>query len=427
MKPRVVVVGSGFAGLWTARALENREVDVLVIDRNNYHTFLPLLYQVAASELGPTSIAYPVRSILRSASNVDFLLAEVRGLDLEARTVTAGKEPVSYDYLVLALGSREHFFGVEGAERHSFPLKTMDQAVALRHHVLTCFETAAHEKDPERRRALLTFAIVGGGPTGVEFAGALAELVHGPLLRDYRSVRADEVEILLLEATDRLLAGMPLELGIYAVDRLERRHVDVRLGVPVGKVSAESLVLADGTTIPTRTVVWSAGVQGAEGPESWGLPMARGGRIRVNDYLQLPGHPEVYVAGDLAWVEDEGEALPGVAPVAMQEGTHAAENVLRAVRSEELRPFRFRDPGLLAVIGRYSAAAYIWGRAFKGITAWVLWAVVHVAKLIGFRNRLLVLVNWAWNYLSFERAARLILPYRRAAPGPEPPVTEEGG
>ena len=279
-RARVVIVGAGFAGLWAARRLERAPVDVLVIDRNNYHTFLPLLYQVAASELGPTSIAYPVRSILRRAANADFRMAEVEYVDLERREVHAAGERIAYDYLLLAMGSAAYFFGVEGAERHCFPLKTMDEAVPLRHHILTCLEAAAHETDADRRQAQLTFTCVGGGPTGVEFAGALAELVYGPLLRDYRAVSEDEVRIILLEAGDRLLPGMPEKLGRYARDRLERRRVRVGLDARVHRVSATELELDDGETVATETVVWSAGVTGAPGPAEWGLPMGPGGARR---------------------------------------------------------------------------------------------------------------------------------------------------
>ena len=419
-RSRVVIVGAGFAGLWAARRLERAPADVLVIDRNNYHTFLPLLYQVAASELGPTSIAYPVRSILRRGANADFRMAEVEDVDLERRAVHAAGERIAYDYLLLAMGSAAYFFGVEGAERHCFPLKTMDEAIPLRHHILTCLEAAAHETDANRRQAQLTFTCVGGGPTGVEFAGALAELVYGPLLRDYRAVSNDEVRIILLEAGDRLLPGMPEKLSRYARERLERRRVRVGLDARVRRVSATELELEDGETVATETVVWSAGVTGAPGPAEWGLPMGPGGRVGVNPFLQVSGHPEVFVAGDLAYVEQRGEVLPGVAPVAIQEGNSVADNIVRTLEGRPLRPFDFKDPGILAVIGRYSAAAHMWGRSFTGIIAWMIWAGVHIVELIGFRNRLLVLVNWAWNYLSFERAARLILPYRGEGRSPAP-------
>ena len=412
-RPRVVIAGAGFAGLWAARALANEEVDVLVLDRNNYHTFFPLLYQVAAAELAPTDIAYPVRSILRRAPDVSFRMAEVRGVDLDARAVVTDLERIPYDVLLLGLGSEPNFFGVEGAEEHAFPLRWMHDAVPLRYHILSRFESAVYARDPERRRRLLTFTIVGGGPTGVEYAGALAELIHGPLLRDFPMVEPGEVRVVLLEAMDRILLGMPDRLAAYAAERLARRRVEVRTGAAVERISRTEVVLEDGERIPTETVVWTAGVKGDPAVARWGLPVARGGRVPVTPELHVPGRPEVYVAGDLAYLELDGAPLPQVAQTALQQGKHVAENVLRSLRGEPLAPFRYRDYGMLAVIGRNAAAAHVLGRSFTGFAAWVLWLVIHVSWLIGFRNRALVLVNWAWNYVSFGRAVRLILPFPR--------------
>lgn len=409
---RVVVVGAGFGGLWAARALAGTGVEALLLDRNNFHTFLPLLYQVAAAELSPTDICYPVRSILRKEEGVNFRLATVRQVDFRERLVVTDEERIPWDYLVLAMGSAPHFFGVPGAEENAFAMKTIDQAVPLRHHILSQFERAVYERDPARRRQFLTFTIVGGGPTGVEFAGAMAELVYGPLRKDYPMLDLADVRIILLEAQDRLLLGMPEHLGRYVRTRLEGRGVQVRFGAQVTQVTTEAVSLADGTVIRTETVVWTAGVKGEPGPAAWGLPMARGARVQVEPTLQVPGFPDVYVVGDLAYLEEGGEALPGVAPVALQQGELAARNILRSIRGEPGKPFHFRDPGMLAVVGRGHAVAYIGGRSFTGIPAWWVWLVVHIAKLVGFRNRILVLVNWAWNYLSFERAVRLILPYK---------------
>jgi NADH dehydrogenase len=385
-------------------------VDVLLLDRNNYHTFFPLLYQVAAAELGPSEIAYPVRGILRGHRNVEFRMAEVTGLDLEGREVVTPLGAVGYDRLILAPGSVSHFFGVEGAAEHAFPLRLMREAIPLRHHILSCFERVPYQDDPEVRRRLLTFAIVGGGPTGVEYAGALAELIHGPLRRDYPGVDPVEVRVLLLEAADRLLGGMPEDLSAYARERLGRRRVEVRTGALVEEVGPREVRLKGGETVATETVVWTAGVQGDPAVREWGLPVARGGRVPVEPTLQVPGHPDVYVVGDLAWLEEGGEPLPQVAPVAIQEGEWAARNVARSVRGQEPEPFHFRDPGMLAVIGRNAAVAQLGERTFTGFSAWILWLVIHIAKLIGFRNRALVLVNWAWNYIFPRRAVRLILP-----------------
>jgi NADH dehydrogenase len=314
------------------------------------------------------------------------------------------------------MGSVSHFFGVEGAAERAFPLRWMEDAIPLRHHVLTCFEAAASIDDPERRRRLLTFTVVGGGPTGVEFSGALSELIHGPLKHDYPGLRAEEIQVVLLEATDRLLGGMPEALGAYATERLARRRVHVRTGVPVEAVDVGSVRLPRGETIATETVVWTAGVQGDPRVASWGLPVARAGRIPVDEYLRVEGHPEIHVVGDLAYREDkEGRPLPQVAQVAIQQGRAVGRNIAARVLDKPLQPFRYKDPGVLAVIGRNAAVAHVFGRAFKGIVAWLLWLGIHIVWLIGFRNRALVLVNWAWNYISFKRAVRLILPEGREA------------
>jgi len=429
-RPRVVICGAGFGGLWAARRLAGEPVDVLLLDRHNYHTFFPLLYQVAAAELGPTDIAYPVRSILRGESNVDFRMAEVRGLDLEARTLETDLEEIPYDHLVLALGSVPNDFGVEGVREHGFFMREMEQAMPLRHHILSRFESAIYERDAEQRRRLLTFVIVGGGPTGVEYAGALAELIHGPLLKDYPMIPGDEVDVILLEALDGLLVGMADELGNYAAGRLRKRRVTVRTGAQAVKVTEDAIHLDGGETIGTETVVWTAGVKGPDGLEAWGLPVGKGDLVEVTDALNLEEHPEVWVAGDMALVTEDGDLLPRVAPVAMQEGRRIAENILRATRGETPEPFAYDDPGMLAVIGRNAAVAELWGRTFTGFPAWILWLVIHIAKLIGFRNRALVLVNWAWNYLHYEKAVRLILPFRageevaKDVERPEDPTTE---
>jgi NADH:ubiquinone reductase (H+-translocating) len=416
-RPRVVIVGAGFGGLWAARGLANRPVDVTLLDRNNYHTFFPLLYQVAAAELVPTDIAHPVRSIFRSARNVTVRMAEMTGLDLDARVVETSRGPVPYDHLVLALGSEPSFFDVEGAAEHAFPLRWMDDAVPLRHHVLTRFE-AAGTADPERRDRLLTFVVVGGGPTGVEYAGALSELIFGPLLKDFPDVAAHQVRIELVEASDTLLRGMPDKLARYATGRLARRRVRVRLGAAVESVEATGVRLADGERIPTDTVVWTAGVRGDPRVGAWGLPVGRGGRVPVTETLSVEGRPEVFVIGDLAYREDgHGQPLPQVAQVAIQQGRRAAANILRILAGEPPEPFRYRDPGMLAVIGRNAAVAHVFGLAFRGLVAWLLWLGIHISWLIGFRNRALVLLNWGWNYVFFRRAVRLILPEGRVRRG----------
>jgi NADH dehydrogenase len=407
--PRVVIIGAGFGGLWAARALAHLPFNVTLIDRNNYHTFLPLLYQVAAAELEPEQIIYPVRSILRPLPNVDFLMAEVSRIDFEGRVVETNATPVSYDYLILAAGSTTNFFGVRGAE-HAFPLKSLDEAVRLRNHILCCFERSAPLPDPEQRRRRLSFAIVGGGPTGVEFAGALAELLRGPLRKDYSKSGLRDSKVILLEAAGSLLGGLPKRLGVYAFDRLRRMGVDVRLNAAVSRIEADAVHLKDDTVIPAETVVWTAGVRGERSAAAWGLPVDRNGRVRIEPTLQLADHPEVYGVGDLAGFEQDGRPLPMVAPVATQQATTAARNIRRQSSGQPPTPFRFRDPGMMATIGRNAAVAHFAGLAITGFPAWLAWLGVHLIKLIGFRNRLMVLTNWAWDYFLYERAVRLILP-----------------
>jgi len=409
-RTRVVVVGAGFGGLWATLELAKAPVDVLLVDRNNYHTFLALLYQVAAAELEGEQIAYPVRGILRGLPNVRFALAEVEGLDLENRVVITDGPSLPYDYLIISTGTTAHFFGVPGAQENSFALKTLEQAIVLRNHILSSFERAIYSPSAELRKQLMTVAIVGGGATGVEFAGALAELIRGPLKKDYRSLDLQEVRVLLLEARDRLLPGMPERLQTYAAERLRRMGVDVRFESVVSRVDPDSVMLKDGTVIPTETTIWTAGVRGDERIAQWGLPTVRGSRVAVLPTLQVPDAPELYVIGDLAHFEQDGKLLPMVAPVAIQQGVAAAHNIVRQISGEEQVPFRYRDPGMMATIGRNAAAVKLGRWTFTGFVAWILWPGVHLLCLSGFRNRLLVMVNWAWDYFFFERAVRVILP-----------------
>jgi len=420
--PQVVIVGAGFGGLWAARSVARSSVNVLVVDRNNYHTFLPLLYQVAAGELEPGDIAYPVRTILRNMPNAHFVMAEVKGMDLARRVVHTDGPTIPYDFLVLATGTVDYFFGVPGAREYAFSLKRLDEGIALRNHILACVERADHEPDGKRRQRLLTFAIVGGGPTGVEFAGALAELIQGPLVKDYPTLDFSEVRIALVEAKVRLLASLPEPLGTYALARLRRMGVDVRLQSIVSRITREALHLKDGTIIPTETTVWAAGVRGDPHVEASGLPTTSRGRVAVLPTLLVPGHSEVYVVGDLAYVEEGGSPLPMVAPVAIQQGVAAARNIERQLAGQAPLPFQYRDRGTMVTIGRNAAAAYLWGRAFTGVAAWLLWLGVHLFNLIGFRNRLLVLINWAQDYFFRERIVSRILPLGRV---PASEVTDD--
>lgn len=416
-RPRVVIVGAGFGGLWAARTLARAPVDVVLLDRNNYHTFFPLLYQVAAAELSPEEIVHPVRSILRPWLNVSFLMGNVSRIDLAARVLQANGSAIPYDYLILAIGSTTGFFGVPGAAEHSFPLKSLDQGIRLRNHILCCFERATREADPERLRQMLTFVIVGGGPTGVEFAGALAELLHKPLVRDFPRLDFRKTRVVLLEAAGRLLPALPEKLSRYAHQRLTRMGVEVVLQTAVSEISPRSAVLKDGSAIPTETVVWTAGVRGEPIAQAWGLPVDRSGRIMVNAALQLQEHPEVFVVGDVARSAEDNGPLPMIAPVAIQQGVAAARNIQRQIAGQPLLPFRYHDRGTMATIGRNAAVADLGGRTFTGFPAWVIWLGVHLFNLIGFRNRLIVLINWAWDYFLYERALRLILPTTACGPG----------
>ncbi len=416
-QPRVVIVGAGFAGLWAAKALVNAPVDVVVVDRNNYHSFFPLLYQVAAAELEPGDITYPIRTILRRQDNASFRLSEVQGLELDDKMVVTDSGSIPYDYLILGTGSTTEFFGVEGAREHSFSLRTLDEAVALRNHILRSFERAEQAVDSEERRRHLTFVVVGGGPTGVEFAGALQELINGPITRDHRRIAPSEVTIILVEATPGLLSIYPDRLARYARRRLTRMGVEVRTETTVTAVDSTGVALGDGSRIESSTVVWTAGVGGDPVVTAWGLPSARGGRVPVLPSLQLDGHPEVFVTGDLALPPG---AAPMVAQNALQQGTHAARNVLRLLADETPEPYVYRDLGNMAVIGRNAAVVHLYNRwAFKGFPAWVMWLGVHLLKLIGFRNRIAAVLSWTGDYFFGDRAARVILEQidPRAKPG----------
>jgi len=412
----VVIVGAGFGGLWAARALARASVEIWVLDRNNYHSFLPLLYQVAAAELEPEDIIYPVRSILHKYRNIHFLMGEVTQIDTRAQMVQLGEQSLAYDYLILSLGSKTHYYNIPGAAEHAFPLKNLDEAVLLRNHILCRFESAMGEPQAKIRQQMLTFSIVGGGPTGVEFAGALAELVRTPLTRDYPNLDLKEVHIILLEATNSLLTGLPETLQAYALRRLQKMGVDVQLNSAVSQITSQAVSLSDERVIPTETVVWTAGVQGEVLSHWEDFPSRANGRVEVLPTLQVPEFPEVYVIGDLAHVEQDGHSLQLIATVATQEGEWAAKNILRQVSGDEPLPFRYHDPGMLAVIGRNAAVVRLGRQAFTGFFAWLIWLSVHLYRLIGFRNRLMVMVNWAWDYLFYEHAVRLILPLPKNLP-----------
>ncbi|HEX9217764.1 MAG TPA: NAD(P)/FAD-dependent oxidoreductase [Gemmatimonadales bacterium] len=408
MTPTVVIVGAGFGGLNAARALRRAPVQVVLVDRNNYHLFQPLLYQVATAGLEPEEIARPARAILRGQKNFDFRMVDVTRVDFAARRLETTGGPISYDFLVLAPGGETNFFGLESMQRHGLGLKDIPDAIAIRNHVLTCFEQAMLEPDPEQRRTLLTFIVVGGGPTGVEMAGALSELIRLVLVKDYPRLNIKDVRILLLEATDKLLAAMPERLREAAVKTLWRKWIDVRFGAQVADYDGKQIRLKSGEIIPAQTVIWAAGVRASPLNATLGLPASRQGRISVEPTLQVTAHPEVFIIGDAAYQEHNGEPLPMVAPVAIQMGRFVARNIKRRLRGQPLEPFRYRDQGTLATIGRNAAVANVYGIKATGFVAWVMWLGIHIIQLIGFRNKLFVLINWAWDYFFYERAARLI-------------------
>jgi NADH:ubiquinone reductase (H+-translocating) len=406
---RVVIVGGGFGGLYAARALASAPVTVTLVDRFNHHVFQPLLYQVATAGLSPGDIASPIRTVLRRQRNARVILGEVTGIDVAARTVSLHDETVPYDYLVLASGARHSYFAHPEWERLAPGLKTLQDALAIRRLVLLAFERAEREPDPARREALLTFVIVGGGPTGVELAGAIAEIARRAMARDFRVIDPRRARVVLVEAGPRLLPAFPESLSARAGTSLARIGVEVLTGAPVTQVEVGAVVVG-GTRLPAAVTLWAAGVAPSPLGRSLGAPLARAGRVLVGPDLTIPGHPEVFVVGDLAACADgAGRPLPGLAPVAIQQGRHAARNVRRACRGERLEAFRYRDRGMLATIGRAQAVAALGRLRVSGLLAWWAWLTVHIFWLIGFRNRFVVLVDWAVAYLTWQRSARLII------------------
>jgi NADH dehydrogenase len=403
-----VIVGGGFGGLYAARALAGRPVRVTLLDRRNHHLFQPLLYQVATAALNPSDIAVPLRSILRRSTNVTVLLANVERVDLTSRRVALDRGEIGYDALVLAAGASHSYFGHDEWEVLAPGLKTLEDALEIRRRVLLAYEAAERESDGAEQQALLTFVVIGGGPTGVELAGALGEISRRTISRDFRVIDPTKARIVLLEGAPRILTTFPESLSLSAQDALRRIGVEVRTKAIVTRVTADAVWLG-GEQIRARTVLWAAGVAAAPLTRNLDAPLDRSGRVLVEPDLSIPGHPETFAIGDMcAFLHQTGAPLPGVAPVAIQQGRAVADNVLRRLRGEPTRPFRYRDTGSMATIGRAAAVAVVGRLKLSGLPAWLAWLLVHIVFLIGFRNRLLVLFEWAWAYLTWHRGARLI-------------------
>ncbi|HEY3834574.1 MAG TPA: NAD(P)/FAD-dependent oxidoreductase [Acidimicrobiia bacterium] len=409
--PRVVVLGAGFGGLQCARRLAGEAFDVTIVDRNNYHLFTPLLYQVASCLLAPTEIAAPLRKVFRHADNVHVHVGDVTGVDLDQREVSLdGGERLAYDHLVIATGSTTNFFGNESVASHALGLKDLGEAVNLRNHVLETLERAAHA-DGDERAALLTFCIVGGGPTGVEYAGALAELVRLVLPLEYPELQVAHVRIVLIEMGERVLASFHPSLGRYAARELEHLGVEVLLGASVQSFDSERVQLDGARVIPSRTVVWTAGVRPAELAAPVSAERTRRGRLVVDERLRVVGHPEVRAIGDIAAAVDaDGKELPMVSPPAMQAGRYVAADLL----GRAPKRFHYRDKGNLATIGRRAAVCEIGRLRLRGFIAWLTWLVVHIYYLIGFENRAAVMFRWSWYYVRYERPVRAVIHSDRA-------------
>lgn len=405
---RIVIVGAGFGGLKAAKALRHANAHVTVIDRQNHHLFQPLLYWVATAGLSPADISSPIRSILHSQKNTEVMMAEVTGVDLEQQRVLMGEHAVPYDYLVLATGAHDNYFGHPEWEQYAPGLKSITDATSIRRRILLAFEAAEIESDPRKIQSLLTFVLVGAGPTGVEMSGAIAELAHKALASDFRHIDTKSARIILVEAAPRILATFPPSLARKTKRKLERMGVEVRENSPVTQVDEHGLVI-DGEYIEAHNIIWSAGVSASPAGKWLGAEADRAGRVKVESDLSLPGHPNVFVIGDTASLAQDGKPLPGVAPVAMQQGHYVASLIMQRIAGKEQhKPFRYFNKGNLATVGRSYALVDLGLVKMTGFFAWLTWLVVHIFYLIGFRNRVVALFQWAWTYLTYHRGARLI-------------------
>lgn len=405
---RVLILGAGFGGLSACRALANERLSICIVDRRNHHLFQPLLYQVATAGLNPSDIAYPIRHILRRQKNVRVLLGDAVDINLDKRRVRLDDEStLDYDYLVVATGATHSYFGHSEWLPHAPGLKTIEDALEIRRRVLLAFEAAEREEDPEARQAWMTFVVVGGGPTGVELAGALSEIARDTVARDFRAIDPKLARVILVEGEGRVLPSYPEELSAKAKDQLEKLGVEVRLGERVTEIRVDCVEIA-GTPIAARTTLWAAGVEASPVAKTLGVALDRAGRVLVSGDLSLPSHPEVFVIGDLAAAPAANGTVPGVAPAAMQGGKHAAECISDSLHGDPRPEFRYKDKGSLATIGRAAAVADFGKLRFSGFFAWVAWWSIHILFLIGFRSKVLVMFGWIWSYLTFQRGARLI-------------------
>lgn len=415
-RPRIVIIGCGFGGLFAAQALAGAPVDVTVIDRTNHHLFQPLLYQVATAGLSAPSIAAPIRHILARHKNVTVLMADVVSIDTQARNVALEDgQTVSYDTLIVASGAAHSYFGRDEWQRFAPGLKTLEDAFAIRRRILTAFELAERTTDDKERGAWLTFVVIGAGATGVEMAGTLAEIARHTLPGEFRRFDSRNARVILLEGGPRVLSAFPADLSQRARLQLEKLGVTVWLDSRVTGIDERGVEIG-GTRIDARTIIWAAGVAASPLGKTLGVPLDRAGRVIVAPDLSIPGHPEVLVIGDLAAIDNDGKPVPGVSPAAKQMGQHAARNVLQRLRGQPTRSFRYRDYGTLATIGRQAAVAIVGRLHLSGYAAWLTWLLAHIYFLIGFRNRLIVMVDWAWAYWSFARSARVVIEPVRKAP-----------
>jgi NADH dehydrogenase len=419
-RPHVVIVGAGFGGLYAARALKRADVRITVIDRHNYHLFQPLLYQVGTASLSPSNIAYPIRAILRRQANASVILAEATAIELSKRKVLFRDGEIAYDYLILAAGARHSYFAHPEWEPHAPGIKSIEDALEIRRRILLAFEKAERETDKATRRALLTFVIVGGGPTGVELAGAIAEMACKEMVRDFRSIDPKETRTVLVEAGPRILPSFAEELSLKAEASLTNLCVEVWKNASVTSILPGRVVIGR-QPLHAATVLWAAGMAASPLTRSLKVPVDAAGRVLVAPDLSVPGHPEAFVIGDIAaFLNRNGKPLPGLAPVAVQQGRHAARNALRLRRGLSTLPFQYRERGTLATIGRAAAVAQFGKLKLSGTLAWIVWSTVHIFLLIGFHSRVMVFMEWLWAYVSHRRTARLIFGYDEKRGGQAP-------